>query len=84
VQGDLDALRASVPEGLRHPSEVTDEELLESATVTIANLMRRVRSLTEERDALLRRDTTAPTAIAARSSGSVWRKLIPRRSKEKR
>ena len=55
VRGDIGALEPRTREGLRHPREVTDREMLDSAVVAIANLTRAVRVLTEERDALRRR-----------------------------
>jgi hypothetical protein len=64
VRGDLRLLEPSPltdsPGGLRHPSEVSDTELVEAAAVTIANMLRDVRSLTRERDgALHERDDLA-------------------------
>ena len=56
VRGDLDALLPPEVTGLRHPDDVTDAELLDSATTAIAHLLRDVRALTRERDELLGRD----------------------------
>jgi hypothetical protein len=56
VRGDLQTLLPPEVDGLRHPDEVPAEELLDSATTAIANLMREVRALTRERDNLLRQD----------------------------
>jgi hypothetical protein len=54
VRGDLDSLIGGPPSpGLRHPGEVTDEELLDAAAQTIANMLQDVRSLTRERNRLL-------------------------------
>jgi hypothetical protein len=54
VVGDLDLLAPSDLSGRRHPSEVTDSEQLESAVRVIAALMTQVRSLTRERNALVK------------------------------
>ncbi len=56
VRGDTGALLPPEAEGLRHPDEVSDGELLDSATTAIAHLMRDVRALTRERDELAGRD----------------------------
>ena len=48
VVGDLDLLQPRDLSGLRHPSEVTDTELLEAATRSIAVLLDDVRRLTRE------------------------------------
>jgi hypothetical protein len=56
VRGDLEALLPPEVQGLRHPDDVSDDELLDSATTAIARLMRDVRALTRERDELLGRD----------------------------
>jgi hypothetical protein len=56
VRGDLQALLPPEAAGLRHPDDVTDAELLDSATTAIAHLLRDVRALTRERDELLGRD----------------------------
>ena len=55
VRGDLDALEPRTTEGLRHPREVTDAEMLDSAVLALANMLRVVRTLTDERDDLRRR-----------------------------
>lgn len=49
VHGDLDDLRAERPAG-RTPGEAGDDELLEAATETIAQLLLLVRARTRERD----------------------------------
>jgi hypothetical protein len=77
VRGDLESLRPSYPSGLRHPSEVTDAEMLESATIAIANMLRTVRSLTEERDALRSRSSARRAAVAAGQIERWWLKLAP-------
>ncbi len=56
VRGDLQALLPPEAAGLRHPDDVTDGELLDSATTAIARLLRDVRALSQERDELLGRD----------------------------
>jgi hypothetical protein len=56
VRGDLQALLPPEAAGLRHPDDVTDAELLDSATTAIAHLISDVRALTRERDELLDRD----------------------------
>lgn len=53
VRGDIEALLPAEAQGLRHPDDVTDAELLDSATTAIAHLVRDVRALTRERNALL-------------------------------
>ena len=75
VQGDVEDLRPGYPRDLRHPDEVSDAEMLESATVAIANMLRAVRSLTEERDALLRKRRGHLAAVAAGSWRQLWRRL---------
>jgi hypothetical protein len=52
VRGDLTKLQPSFSPDLRHPRQVSDTEMLDSATVAMANMLRTVRALTEERDAL--------------------------------
>ena len=60
VRGDLELLEPSPLGELRHPGEVSDTELLEAALLTIASMLRDVRSLTRERDgALHERDDLA-------------------------
>ncbi len=60
VRGELELLAPSPLGELRHPEEVGDTELLDAALVTIANMLRDVRSLTRERDqALHERDDLA-------------------------
>jgi hypothetical protein len=55
VRGDLASLAGTrPPAGLRHPDDVTEEELLDAAALTIANMLRDVRSLTRERNTLAR------------------------------
>jgi hypothetical protein len=53
VRGDLVLLEPSPLGDLRQPGEVTDSELLEAALLTIAGMLRDVRSLTRERDSAL-------------------------------
>lgn len=52
VVGDLALLEPRRPVGVRHPSEVSDAEMLDAATTAIARLMTEVRSVTRERNAL--------------------------------
>ncbi|ANH36572.1 hypothetical protein I601_0118 [Nocardioides dokdonensis FR1436] len=54
VVGDLDLLAPGELSGRRHPDEVDDGEMLAAASVAIARLTSDVRSLTRERDALVR------------------------------
>jgi hypothetical protein len=86
VIGDLD--RLLVPVGLpgrRHPDSVTDAELLESAVVTIADLLTDVRRLREENTAL--REAAASPSVRpeqvpgqpSRPRGSVLRRRMPRK-----
>jgi hypothetical protein len=61
VRGDLD--RLLVPEDLparRHPAEVTDQELLDAATSTIAGLMTDIRELRRENTQLRREQEPVP------------------------
>jgi hypothetical protein len=51
-RGEFDLLVPHEQSGLRHPDEVTPQEMLDSATTAIANLMRDVRPVTRERQAL--------------------------------
>jgi hypothetical protein len=53
VRGDLELLRPAPVGDSRHPSEVTDTELLDAALLTIGSMLRDVRSLTRERDSAL-------------------------------
>lgn len=60
VRGELELLEPSPLGDLRHPDDVRDTELLDAAVVTIAHMLRDVRSLTRERDkALHERDDLA-------------------------
>ncbi|GAA1936272.1 hypothetical protein [Nocardioides marmoribigeumensis] len=68
VRGDLEALLPPVADGLRHPDEVSAEELLDSATTAIARLLRDVRTLTRERDELMGRDL-GPGPVTGDSDG---------------
>jgi hypothetical protein len=77
VQGDLESLRPGYPSGLRHPSEVTDSEMLESATIAIGNLLRAVRSLTEENETLRSRSPARRAAVAAGLIERWWLRLAP-------
>jgi len=59
VCGDIGLLEPADPDdpavaGLRHPEDVSDSELLDVAIVTVANLLRGVRSVSHERDDALR------------------------------
>jgi hypothetical protein len=55
VRGDLASLVPRTPAtDLRHPGDVTEGELLDAAAQTIANMLQDVRSLTRERNRLLR------------------------------
>lgn len=86
VVGDVEDLRtpADLPQR-RHPDSVTEGEMLEAATATIAEMMHDVRRLTAERDALAghTHDTRAaavrerlpePVRKAARRARAVWRR----------
>jgi len=50
VCGDLGPLEPNPTRNARHPSEVSDEEMLAVGVQTIANMLRDVRRLTQERD----------------------------------
>ena len=63
--GDLSLLESSDVSGRRHPGEVSDGEMLASATVAIANLMRDVREA--------RAGTT--TLPAPRAKFRIWRRF---------
>lgn len=52
VVGDLALLEPSDVSGLRHPSEVSDAEMLEFTTTVVAALLERTRDLTRERTEL--------------------------------
>lgn len=54
VRGDVALLEPQPLPHLRHPSEVTDAELVESAAQTIAAMLEDVRSISRERDELRR------------------------------
>lgn len=71
VVGDLADLEPRRPDGVRHPSEVSDAEMLESAAEAVAHLLTHVRSLTRERNALLRE-------LGERPSGSSMRVTVSR------
>jgi len=71
VVGDLALLEPPDLSGLRHPSEVTDTELLEAAAQTIANMLTDVRSLTRERNQLTDR-------LGRGRNGSPLRVSVPR------
>lgn len=86
VIGDVEDLRtpADLPER-RHPDTVTEGEMLEAATATIADMMHDVRRLTAERDALtghdhdtraaaVRERLPEPVRKAARRARRVWRR----------
>ena len=77
VHGDLDSLVGKPPSaGLRHPDDVTDAELLDAATQTIAAMLEDVRSLTRERDRLQRDLERGLLALPARVSVSgFWSRL---------
>jgi hypothetical protein len=84
VIGDLEDLRTpvAVPER-RHPSSVTDAELVDAASATIAAMLTDVRQLTQERDRARRRRRSGldkldqPRALvkkAARRARRLWRR----------
>lgn len=86
VIGDVEDLRtpADLPQR-RHPDTVTEGEMLEAATATIADMMHDVRRLTAERDALtghdhdtraaaVRERLPEPVRKAARRARAVWRR----------
>ena len=87
VIGDLDDLRtpSDVPER-RHPDSVTDAELVDAATATIAAMMTDVRELTRERDEAQQASSgldklDQPKRLvrkAARRARSLWRRPLPR------
>lgn len=80
VVGDLSELAtpASLPKR-RHPDEVTDSELLDVATKTIAAMLDDVRRLTDERDSLRRTLKSEQQRPASPGGRSLWRRLIPMR-----
>ena len=53
VVGDVALLEPADLSGLRHPSDVSDAELVDAAAQTIANMLADVRSLTRERNQLV-------------------------------
>lgn len=62
VVGELADLAPRRPGDVRHPSEVSDAEMLEAATRAIAQLTSHVRQLTRERNAALRATERPPEA----------------------
>ncbi len=66
VVGDLAALEPRAPGGVRHPSEVADAELLDAACHSIARLLSEVRSLTRERNALVKASQEPPELAKSR------------------
>jgi len=70
VDGDVAMLETETKPELRQPEDVTDAELVEAATETIANLLADVRRLTTERDELQQRLDSArkPGLIRKRRS----------------
>jgi hypothetical protein len=74
VRGELSWLDAPVLPGLRHPDEVGESELVEAAAITIAHMLRDVRSLTQERNAALQgRDELARQRDALASEVTLLR-----------
>ena len=76
VVGDLEDRRtpADVPER-RHPSAVTDAELVDAASATIAAMLTDVRQLTHERDRARRESAPEPLVKkAARRVRRLWRR----------
>jgi len=66
VDGDVARFEQEPPILGRHPDEVTAAEMLESATTAIANLLRDVRALTDERDALRRAEQRRRVGLRGR------------------
>jgi hypothetical protein len=83
-RGDLDVLVPREPEGLRHPDEVTHEEMLDSATRAMARLLRDVRDVSQERDGLqeqvrrLEHELVLAHESAALAAQSIPRKVARR------
>jgi hypothetical protein len=76
VVGDLELLQPSDVSGRRHPSEVSDGEQLDSAVRVIAALMVQVRSLTRERNALVKEmDASGSRVSVARFAKGVASKV---------
>jgi hypothetical protein len=77
VVGDLAALAPPNLEDMRHPSDVTEAELLDAATRTIANMLADVRSLTRERNHLASRlghgDSGSGTRVSVRKP---WSRIL--------
>jgi hypothetical protein len=80
VLGDVSWLESEPQPGLRHPSEVSEAEMLESATIAMANMLRSIRSLTEERDELVRRSSIPVTAAAVDRVQHWWSRAARRKS----
>lgn len=80
VQGDVSWLEDEPQTGLRHPQEVSDAEILESATQAMANMLRSIRSLTEERDKLVRRSSVPVAAAAAGRVQHWWSRAARKKS----
>lgn len=72
VRGEIDWLEPGDVSGRREPAEVTDAEMLASATSVIAALMTQVREVTRERNRLredLRRETAKANPLRLRRRG---------------
>ena len=70
VVGDLALLEPSEVSGLRHPSEVTDAEMLEFTATVVAALLDRARTLTRKCAHLESRLETRPDGL--------WRRVVSR------
>ncbi len=70
IRGDAGLLAPRPLPHLRHPSEVSDAELVESAAQTIAAMLEDVRSISRERDEL-RRQLAEEEGLGVSAGGSV-------------
>lgn len=77
VVGDLSLLQPRDVSACRHPSEVTDSEMLDAAVQAVAALMVKIRSISNQRDKLLKMPdgrihggTVSPLLRAARDARS--------------
>jgi hypothetical protein len=77
VVGDLSTLDPPDLDTMRHPSDVTEAELLDAATRTIANMLADVRSLTRERNHLAGRtghgESVSTTRVSVRKP---WSRIL--------
>ena len=87
VIGDLEDLLAAPPETARHPDDVSEGEIIDTAAAAIAQMVSDVRELTLERDALrqrLARPDRRALGRARRVAAGIRRRLRLRRGARRR